>query len=263
MGKFTLQVPSYPGKTLCFGKPCLSFPTRALSPQSTDFPHVWDKGDIGVVPFRARPGHPARARRMGTETRYDPGSSSLVAWLWDLGRRPFRHGCASRVGGSRWHPLLQPEPHGTRGYFGLGCCWPWQAARLWLPAHFQPHSHFWLCRMLVPSPVSLALGQTSARCRCLHPLAVARRATGLSCTPWAARFGVQPGAPSSSGSPKPQDFGAGRASRGSSKLSNLQPGACREQPGRAWAPPDLGGLWAAPHPKRGAGCCGWKHSGPS
>lgn len=95
------------------------------------------------------------------------------------------------------------------------------------------------------------------------PLAVARRATGLSCTPWAARFGVQPGAPSSSGSPKPQDFGAGRASRGSSKLSNLQPGACREQPGRAWAPPDLGGLWAAPHPKRGAGCCGWKHSGPS
>lgn len=83
--------------------------------------------------------------------------------------------------------------------------------------------------------------QTSARYRCLRPLAVAGRATGLSCTPWAARFGVQPGAPSSSGSPKPQDFGAGRASRGSSKLSNLQPGACREQPGRAWAPPDPGG----------------------
>lgn len=99
------------------------------------------------------------------------------------------------------------------------------------------------CWSPAPCRWRLAQGpQTSARCRCLHPLAVAGRAMGLSRTPWAARFGVQPGAPSgSSGSPKPQDFGAGRASRGSSKLSNLQPGACREQPGRAWAPPDLGG----------------------
>lgn len=184
---------------LCFGKPCLSFPSRALSPQSTNFPHVWDKGDIGVVPFRARPGHPARARRMGTGTRYDPGSSSLVAWLWDLGRRPFRHGCASRVGGSRWHPLLQPEPHGTRGYFGLGCCWPWQAARLWLPAHFQPRSHFWLCRMLVPSPVSLALGPGSPN-QC--PVLVSpsprsgRESNGaqlhpMGCSLWGSAWGTQ------------------------------------------------------------------------
>ena len=87
---------------------------------------------------------------------------------------------------------------------------------------------------------------------------MAGRVTGLSrvlrgcVTRGAEHCGAQPGAPSSSGSPKPEDLGVGRASRGSSKLSSCRPGACREQPGRAQpGHPLTWGVRAASAPKEG------------
>lgn len=107
-------------------------PAQTLSPHSSRFPPVWDKGNIRAVPFRA---HPMRRARATMRTQMGYASSSFqpgVISVWAHAQpscgirdgRPFHQSRLSRVGGSCWHPLLRSHAgHGAilnAGVVGLG-----------------------------------------------------------------------------------------------------------------------------------------------
>lgn len=246
------------------------------APPAQYFPLRVREGDIGIGPFRPRPGRPARARPGDRLRRrlLQPGVISAwaraQAWLWDPDGVTFPSGRGalpaaelpvfpSRVGGSRWHPPLRPEPRGTRAILKAGVLALAGTVGL-APGSFPaPFAFLTGGGMSVPGPVSLALGPKSPN---QFPMTVSLslphgwESDGPSRVLRAASLGVQsagglsPGHPEARAPPKSQDFGAGRASRGSSKLSSCRPGAYREQPGRAQPGHPL--TWGGPPaPKKG------------
>lgn len=165
---------------------------------------------------RARgPGAPL-APPAGCHQRWAGGQG----WLWELDGVTFPS--ARPAGVAPAGSLRSARGRAGLGLFSTPLRCPGRAARVRLPAPFQPRSRFGLGGMSVPRSPNRLLVMMSLSLHLQESDEAQPRPAGGHLGCGALR-----------GSPNPQDLGAGRASRGSSKLPSCRPGASGEQPGRA------------------------------
>lgn len=129
------------GKTLCLGsseETEAGFPYSNPDSPAQQLPWHMGQGDMGIGPFRARPGHAARAMARGPAATLTPpawchqrlgpcpglavgsGRGDLSVWRRSAARR----GAAGLPVPRGWFPLAPSAPAGAAwdmGYFGSWC----------------------------------------------------------------------------------------------------------------------------------------------